>query len=414
MKIFKGLLIIALALAIFTSSSFANITDIADKTIDVALNVYSKAEDYILERSQVTEVQYEEYYLVEPQFDSACNSLNYNQKEIYKILYAISQEMPKGYVKLYKQYDSISRDIAVAYNALLYDRVEIFWMPYTYIISEYNYAGKVYTAITFSHSGQAGKTDYNVTKEERDKMKVQLENKVEKIVAETKNLKSEYEIEKYFNDYICENTKYVTEGYLVSTAYGALLKNKAHCEGYSRAFKILCNAAGIECDLVCGVSFGEGHMWNVVNIDGAHSNVDVTWNDRSENKSYLYFNITNEQIEYDHGLSPLHSKLSDEKIAEDSFNFVVRDASFTGNTYYEKTGNVLPLDYKENAAQRIREAFSSGDTHIELLFTSKNTLSEFQKGNVQFIAGIQFLLEDIKINSYVFERDVLILYFEEK
>lgn len=54
------------------------------------------------------------------------------------------------------------------------------------------------------------------------------------------------------------------------------------CEGYARAFKVLCDQAGIPCVLVDGFAYGDpdgAHMWNYVEIDGAWYAVDVTWND---------------------------------------------------------------------------------------------------------------------------------------
>ena len=50
------------------------------------------------------------------------------------------------------------------------------------------------------------------------------------------------------------------------------------CEGYSRAFQLLCQRAGIPCVLVSGA----GHMWNYVQADPPDTRfyaVDVTWND---------------------------------------------------------------------------------------------------------------------------------------
>ena len=49
------------------------------------------------------------------------------------------------------------------------------------------------------------------------------------------------------------------------------------CEGYSRAFKVLCDKEGIECAIVSG----GGHMWNYVKLPDEQKwyAVDVTWND---------------------------------------------------------------------------------------------------------------------------------------
>ena len=410
MKFIKKCLLFLLIVLIFTSGGYQNISRGIDKTVTTFSKIYSSIEDFAVKMSEVTEIQYEEYYLTEPEFDSALKSLNSRQQELYKILYAISCEMPQGFIKLYKKYDGIKRDISVAYSALLYDRVDIFWMPYSYILTDY-YDGKdTYTAISFSYSGKIGDVDYNIEKSLRQEMQEELEEKTNRIMAQSDKLSSEYDKEKFFNDYICENTEYVKDGELVSTVYGALINGKAHCEGYSRAFKYLCNLAGIECDLVCGDSFGEGHMWNVVNIDGAHNYVDVTWNDRAQYKSYLYFNITSEQISYDHEFYPLHSEASDEDITNGEYNFVIRESTYTGNTYYEKNGLVLNLTYVESAAEKIMERYRSSEKYTEFLFRSEHTLAEFKKDELKFISGIQQYLDNVIIDSYIFDRDVLTLF----
>lgn len=59
------------------------------------------------------------------------------------------------------------------------------------------------------------------------------------------------------------------------------------CEGYARAFKVLCDALEIPCVLTSGYARStvadtpQQHMWNDVSIDGQWYAVDVTWNDPS-------------------------------------------------------------------------------------------------------------------------------------
>ena len=50
------------------------------------------------------------------------------------------------------------------------------------------------------------------------------------------------------------------------------------CEGYARAFKLICDALNIPCILVDGRAGGE-HMWNQVKLDGQWYAVDVTFDD---------------------------------------------------------------------------------------------------------------------------------------
>lgn len=59
------------------------------------------------------------------------------------------------------------------------------------------------------------------------------------------------------------------------------------CEGYARAFKVLCDVLDIPCVLTSGTARStttdtpQQHMWNEVSIDGQWYAVDVTWNDPS-------------------------------------------------------------------------------------------------------------------------------------
>lgn len=59
------------------------------------------------------------------------------------------------------------------------------------------------------------------------------------------------------------------------TAYSALVRRKAVCEGYAMAYRLLLNAAGI----VSGVAIDRiaHHIWNYVRIRNRWYHVDVTW-----------------------------------------------------------------------------------------------------------------------------------------
>ncbi|MCR5656633.1 MAG: InlB B-repeat-containing protein [Butyrivibrio sp.] len=89
------------------------------------------------------------------------------------------------------------------------------------------------------------------------------------------------------------------------TAYGAFVNNSPVCDGYSKAFKMLLNKAGIECHVVAGLGGGGGHAWNIVKIGGDYYEVDATWDDQtsaddSKYKVLLlhdYFNQTTADFE---------------------------------------------------------------------------------------------------------------------
>lgn len=64
--------------------------------------------------------------------------------------------------------------------------------------------------------------------------------------------------------------------YLVWTTYSALVGDRISvCQGYSLAFKLLCDMAGIE----CGYATSAKHIWNIAECNGNYYHIDVTWDD---------------------------------------------------------------------------------------------------------------------------------------
>lgn len=81
------------------------------------------------------------------------------------------------------------------------------------------------------------------------------------------------------HDYLIRKVKYSNNGVETEclTEVGALLKNKANCQGYALAYKMLLKKAGIES--ICLSSDDMDHMWNLVRINGKWYHVDLVWDD---------------------------------------------------------------------------------------------------------------------------------------
>ena len=60
---------------------------------------------------------------------------------------------------------------------------------------------------------------------------------------------------------------------------GVIEESGAVCEGYSKAFQLICDCYGVDSLTVSGDSRGQDHMWNVVKLDEKWYWVDVTWDD---------------------------------------------------------------------------------------------------------------------------------------
>lgn len=144
----------------------------------------------------------------------------------------------------------------------------------------------------------------------------ELKTKINNIIQQhvTKDM-SEFDIARVLHDYIIITTEFDSENLKnntlpdsVYTACGVLLDRVAVCQGYAEAYKLLAEAAGLNCKIVTGMTGDENHAWNIIEIDGEWYNVDVTWDDPTgvvtttgtENLKYNYFLIPDSVMHNDH------------------------------------------------------------------------------------------------------------------
>lgn len=188
----------------------------------------------------------------------------------------------------------------------------------------------------------------------------------------------------------------------VYTSVGGLVDFNAVCEGYSRSMQILLSMAGIETYYVFGTGNEGLHMWNVVNLDGTWSHLDVTWNDNENGIRYDHFNLTEDEITVDHTLSPSYWELTEEEVCGGksglaiSFNIYVPDCSDDGSSYYAKN-SIAVTDFSEETLQKIAEAFTSAlDRGEEVIYLY------LDPATLVYDNAIDELFEDEK-NPLIFE-----------
>lgn len=132
--------------------------------------------------------------------------------------------------------------------------------------------------------------------------------KADSIIKEnTKSSMSQREKVKALHDYLILNTRYdrAAEGRLTMSPHFAnqvIFEGYGVCDGYSEAFKILMNAAGIECKVIYGSTPYGPHAWNQVKIGGVWYNTDVTWDDPDDGSriTYDYYCVSDEKFQKDH------------------------------------------------------------------------------------------------------------------
>lgn len=194
----------------------------------------------------------------------------------------------------------ISNCMYAAFYAFNWDHPEVFWLNGYMFSNDTNHLR--YTILLASVEGNVPQWDvraeeYQNAARIRDNI-ASLNRSADAIVREASG-RSNYEKITYFNEWLTTNNQY---NYYVAyhierevskavyEAIGALTTVDGQpgggrtgvdgpvCAGYSKAFQLLCQKAGIPCVPVTGA----GHEWNYVQPDPDDNRwyaVDVTWND---------------------------------------------------------------------------------------------------------------------------------------
>lgn len=291
------------------------------------------------------------------------NKLNDEQKTAYRRLYkAIKNFEEKCALKVEEP------ELSDIWTAVSYDNPEMFWASYEY--KYLDYGNKIEISL-----------EYVMAREEAERISADFENKVAEILNEASKYETAYEKELFFHDYICLNCVYDKEtfGNIGNTAYSVLLNGKSICEGYSKAMQLLLNRAGITNYLVVGNGTSDGtteaHMWNIVELDGKKYHVDTTWDDydNEEKLGHLYFNMTDEDILFDH---------SDLEPADNG-------CTFKDDSYFNKTGTYVTefKNYRQLSAP-CAELIKNGIYYAEIRFENdadyKKALNIIEKDDAFF------------------------------
>ena len=259
--------------------------------------------------------------------------------------------------------------ITQAVEAYKNDHPETFWLKGSSLFVPYGDTTSV-------------KLDYTV---QNDKL-IAAKKKFNIAVASVlKNLPSgnDFEREEYINNYIIDNCRYddaAAENNDVqgneNDAYGVFVDGKAVCEGYSKAFQILCNKADIDCIQLMGIVDSDNHVWNCVKIGGDWYQIDVTWDDVDDfiYDSHEYFNLTDSLMYEEHTLSPKYSEIDAESFLnlESWCNFYVPKCTAEKYNYHNycynyKYPTVSNLDDSDNVSTAIAKAAKNGEEYFVVI-----------------------------------------------
>lgn len=179
-----------------------------------------------------------------------------------------------GYQERIEVLGVAEQELKAAYDALLYDTPEALWLD--------GY-GRRRSAIA------ARNWDifpaYRIAKGEAVRLLEEMADRSEPLLAALRTLPSdEQRVQAAHNALILNSDYSDTNDPVEATAAGALVNGKALCLGISLAFKYLMDRLDIPCIVVRGNANGSGkldeaglHAWNLVQVKGGWSHVDVTY-----------------------------------------------------------------------------------------------------------------------------------------
>lgn len=155
---------------------------------------------------------------------------------------------------------------------------------------------------------------------------------------------SEYDMALWLHDWTLDQLEYDRSLNWCSAESG-LTRHQGTCESYQRIYSKLLDAAGI----ANGRIAGNGHTWNAVKIDGKWCQMDLTWDDTSDNwygdldQRHLYFGLTDELMAIAH---------SDHTANYQKDGYVYRSTD-QSNNYFVRNGKAD--EWAEKYADRIQQ-----------------------------------------------------------
>ena len=250
----------------------------------------------------------ENSYFLEDNFSFVDNheetEVSSREEIINSIYYIINSGVAYSERYCAKDYDACASDMtSISSDQNLLSVLNNFVHPYN-----------SFERITFSYDDESIKisVDHTYTDDEI----VEINKVVDTFINEniTNNMSTRDKI-KTIHDYIINNTNYDSSyvpgrddnKYRSNTAYGVLIEGYGICSGYSDAMAIFLDKLNIinykistdNSRIVNDSDKNEGHIWNLVYMDGKWLHLDLTWDDPISDKNITrdnYFLITTDTL----------------------------------------------------------------------------------------------------------------------
>lgn len=187
---------------------------------------------------------------------------------------------------------------------------------------------------------------------------------------------SEYDMALWLHDWTLDQLEY-DHSLNWCSAESGLTRHQGTCESYQRIYSKLLDAAGIANDRITG----NGHTWNAVKIDGKWCQMDLTWDDTSDNwygdldQRHLYFGLTDELMAIAH---------SDHTANYQNNDYAYRSTDLSNN-YFVRNGKAD--EWAEKYAERIQRHLDAKEESFSIDADNQSfppSISGIQNGIVAY------------------------------
>ena len=187
---------------------------------------------------------------------------------------------------------------------------------------------------------------------------------------------SEYDMALWLHDWTLSQLEY-DHSLNWCSAESGLTRHQGTCESYQRIYSKLLDAAGI----ANGRITGNGHTWNAVKIDGKWCQMDLTWDDTSDNwygdldQRHLYFGLTDELMAIAH---------SDHTANYQKADYAYRSTDLSNN-YFVRNGKAD--EWAEKYADRIQQHLDAKEESFSIDADNQSfppSISGIQNGIVAY------------------------------
>ena len=192
---------------------------------------------------------------------------------------------------------------------------------------------------------------------------------------------SEYNMALWLHDWTLDQLEY-DHSLNWCSAESGLTRHKGTCESYQRIYSKLLDAAGI----ANGRITGNGHTWNAVKIDGKWCQMDLTWDDTSDNwygdldQRHLYFGLTDELMAIAH---------SDHTANYQKADYAYRSTDLSNN-YFVRNGKAD--QWAEKYADRIQQHLDAKEESFSIDADNQSfppSISGIQNGIVAYAMNLR-------------------------